>query len=45
MFHTTLLDEYSNALHMGLNESELLHLIDTSFHHAFAHENQKTAIS
>src|SRR2546423_6109902 len=45
MFHTTLLDEYANAHRMGLNETELLRLIETSFHHSFAHENQKTATS
>lgn len=36
MFHTTLLDEYSNAHRMGLSESELKHLVDMSFEHAFA---------
>jgi aminodeoxyfutalosine deaminase len=47
MFHTTLLDEYANAHRMGLNEAELLRLVDTGFHHAFAYENQnqKTATS
>ena len=36
MFHTTLLEEYARAHRMGLNENELLHLNETSFHHAFA---------
>ena len=40
MFHTTLLDEYANAHRLGLNATELLRLLDTSFAHAFAYQNQ-----
>jgi len=35
MFHTTLHNEYQNAARMGLSESELLHLTQMSFDHAF----------
>ena len=37
MFHTTLLEEYENAHRMGLTESELARLTQTSFDHAFAY--------
>ena len=43
MFHTTLLDEYANAQRIGFTETELLHLVDTSFHHAFALKDSQTA--
>ncbi|MBS1841718.1 MAG: adenosine deaminase [Acidobacteria bacterium] len=36
MFHTGLATEYRNAHRMGLSESELRSLIQTSFDHAFA---------
>jgi aminodeoxyfutalosine deaminase len=35
MFHTTLLTEYENAAHMGLNQEELLKLVEMGFLHAF----------
>jgi aminodeoxyfutalosine deaminase len=35
MFHTTLHNEYQNAARMGLSESELRHLTQMSFDHAF----------
>jgi len=45
MFQTTLLDEYTNAHRLGLTETELLRLLDTSFAHSFAHQDRKTATS
>jgi|SRR5882672_9431049 len=36
MFHTDLASEYRNAHRMGLSESELRSLLQTSFDHAFA---------
>jgi aminodeoxyfutalosine deaminase len=44
MFHTTLLAEYENAAHMGLNELELAQLVEMSFEHAFLSENDKLAL-
>ena len=44
MFHTTLLAEYENAAHMGLNETELLHLADMSFSHAFLPQQERLAL-
>jgi adenosine deaminase len=44
MFHTTLLDEYENARRMGLNEQELLRLVQMSFDHAFGNETEKLAM-
>jgi adenosine deaminase len=35
MFHTTLLDEYSNAQSMGLTEEELGRIVELSFKHSF----------
>ena len=35
MFHTTLLDEYSNAQSMGLTEEELARIVDLSFKYSF----------
>jgi aminodeoxyfutalosine deaminase len=44
MFHTTLQAEYENAARMGLNETELLQLVDMSFEHAFLSETGKRAL-
>jgi aminodeoxyfutalosine deaminase len=35
MFHTTLREEYANAARMGLLESELAHIVEMGFEHAF----------
>jgi adenosine deaminase len=35
MFHTTLQEEYANAARMGLQESELAHIVEMGFEHAF----------
>lgn len=35
MFHTTLHDEYANAASMGLQEEELLRIVEMGFEHAF----------
>jgi aminodeoxyfutalosine deaminase len=35
MFQTTLLDEYANAARMGLQEDELLRIVEMGFEHAF----------
>jgi adenosine deaminase len=43
MFHTTLHDEYTNALRMGLTESELAQLVRSSFTQAFDSQTQKHA--
>jgi aminodeoxyfutalosine deaminase len=43
MFHTTLTEEYRNALRMGLSESELAHLAALSFEYAFLSEAEKRA--
>jgi len=43
MFHTTLHDEYTNALRMGLTESELAQLVQSSFTQAFDPQTQKHA--
>jgi aminodeoxyfutalosine deaminase len=43
MFHTTLHDEYTNALRMGLTESELAQLVQSSFTQAFDSQTQKHA--
>jgi aminodeoxyfutalosine deaminase len=43
MFHTTLREEYENASRMGLNEHELLRLVQMSFDHAFGGEAEKIA--
>jgi len=44
MFHTTLRAEYENAARMGLNETELVQLVNMSFEHAFLSENEKLSI-
>ena len=44
MFHTTLLGEYENAIHMGLTETELAQLVAAGFDHAFLSEPQKRAL-
>jgi aminodeoxyfutalosine deaminase len=44
MFHTTLQAEYENAANMGLSESELRHLVQTSFDHAFLPQNEKVPV-
>ena|SRR5579864_877975 len=44
MFHTTLQAEYENVARMGLNETELLQLVDMSFEHAFLSETGKRDI-
>lgn len=44
MFHTTLLAEYENAARMGLTETELIHLADMSFSHAFLPQREKLAL-
>jgi aminodeoxyfutalosine deaminase len=43
MFEATLLDEYANAHQMDLTESELTHLVQSSFTHAFLPETEKRA--
>jgi adenosine deaminase len=43
MFHTTLREEYENASRIGLNEHELLRLVQMSFDHAFGGEAKKIA--
>jgi adenosine deaminase len=43
MFHTSLEDEYSNAARMGLQEDELLRLVQMSFDHAFSYAGRKPA--
>lgn len=35
MFHTTLHEEYANAASMGLQEDELLRIVEMGFEHAF----------
>ena len=40
MFHTDLATEYRNAHRMGLSESELCSLIQSSFTHAFAYTSK-----
>lgn len=35
MFHTTLLDEYTNIQNMGLSDDELARIVDLSFKHSF----------
>jgi aminodeoxyfutalosine deaminase len=35
MFHTTLLEEYANASRMGLQEDELMRIVQMGFEHAF----------
>jgi aminodeoxyfutalosine deaminase len=44
MFHTTLQAEYENAAQMGLNETELVQLLNMSFEHAFLSENEKLSL-
>jgi aminodeoxyfutalosine deaminase len=44
MFHTTLSVEYGHAAAMGLTETELLSLAQTSFDYAFAEERAKPAM-
>ena len=44
MFHTTLQAEYENASQMGLNETELVQLVDMSFEHAFLSEADKLSL-
>ena len=44
MFHTTLRAEYENAARMGLNETELVQLVNMSFEHAFLSENEKVSL-
>jgi aminodeoxyfutalosine deaminase len=39
MFHTTLQDEYENARHMGLTETEIAAITQASFDHAFVTQN------
>jgi aminodeoxyfutalosine deaminase len=35
MFHTTLEEEYANAVRMGLQEHELARIVEMGFEHAF----------
>jgi len=35
MFHTTLLEEYANASRMGLQEDELIRIVQMGFEHSF----------
>ena len=44
MFHTTLRAEYENAARMGLNETELVQLVNMSFEHAFLPENDRLSL-
>jgi aminodeoxyfutalosine deaminase len=44
MFHTTLRAEYENIAQMGLGETELAHMVDMSFEHAFLSENDRLAL-
>jgi aminodeoxyfutalosine deaminase len=41
MFHTTLQGEYANAAHMGLQEDELLRIVDMGFEHSFRSSREK----
>jgi aminodeoxyfutalosine deaminase len=41
MFHTTLQDEYENARHMGLTETEIAAITQASFDHAFVTQNAR----
>src|SRR5262249_43927995 len=43
MFHTDLATEYRNAHRMGLSESELSSLVQSSFAHAFAYVSSTTS--
>jgi len=43
MFHTSLHDEYTNALRMGLTEPELTQLVQSSFTRSFDLQTQKHA--
>jgi adenosine deaminase len=43
MFKATLLDEYSNALDMGLTRAELLLLNRNAFDHAFLSDASRNA--
>lgn len=45
MFHTDLATEYRNAHRMGLSESELASLVQSSFTHAFAFSPSKKSIA
>lgn len=41
MFHTTLQDEYANAARMGLQEEELVRIVETGFEHSFRSSDEK----
>jgi len=43
MFHTTLLNEYEHAHHLGMTENELLRLAQMSFDFAFERPHSQTA--
>ena len=43
MFHTTLLEEYEHAHHLGMTEHELLRLAQMSFDFAFERQHSHTA--
>jgi aminodeoxyfutalosine deaminase len=43
MFHTTLLNEYEHAHHLGMEENELLRLAQMSFDFAFERPHSQTA--
>jgi adenosine deaminase len=43
MFHTTLLEEYSAALHMGLSIDDVLLLNRSAFQHSFQEESARQA--
>jgi aminodeoxyfutalosine deaminase len=44
MFHTTLQDEYENARHMGLTETEIAAITQASFDHAFVTQNARRTL-
>jgi adenosine deaminase len=41
MFHTTLQGEYANAARMGLQEDELVRIVDMGFEHSFRSSREK----
>ncbi|HEX4544637.1 MAG TPA: adenosine deaminase [Candidatus Acidoferrum sp.] len=44
MFHTTLQGEYANATRMGLQEDELVRIVDMGFEHSFRSSRKKRGV-